>query len=84
MELLGSFFDKYKNLELKGDAAKQGVVRAVAEVTSLNIPIESVVIRGFQIFLKLPAKQKLAVILHREQIMTVLAKRLKKDGYEMR
>jgi hypothetical protein len=83
MELLGNFFDKYRHLELHGQAAKQVVAKTVGEITGFPVDVEAVTIRGYEVYLTLPAKHKVLVIMHRDKIMGTLKDRLRDKPYRV-
>jgi hypothetical protein len=83
MELLGNLFDKYRHLEVKGQALRFTVAQVIMEVTKINIDPEAILIKGTQIMVKLASKQKIVVLIHREEIINRLHTKLNNGSYKI-
>lgn len=69
MQLLSSFFDRYKNLTLPDESVRKELQRVVKELLDIDLDLKDISVRHFDILVKGGGMTKAALMINREKIL---------------
>ncbi|MEI6494735.1 MAG: hypothetical protein WCO03_01600 [bacterium] len=69
MDLISSFFERYKNLALPDESVRKELQKVVKEMLDIDLELKDISVKYFDVVVKAGGMTKAAIMINREKIL---------------